>query len=111
DSVVLAVDTAGRAVLFAGATVVIAILGLMLMGLSFLYGMAVSVSVTVLIMVIASITLLPAVLGFVGLNIDRFHVPFVKKEETNPEQNLAPRWSRVVQRYPWPAAALSLVVL
>ena len=111
DAVVLAVDTAGRAVLFAGATVVIAILGLMLMGLSFLYGLAVSVSVTVLIMMTASITLLPAVLGFVGLTIDRLHVPFVKKEDPDPQNNLAHKWSRVVQRYPWPAAAVALAIL
>jgi RND superfamily putative drug exporter len=111
DAVVLAVDTAGRAVMFAGATVVIAILGLCLMGLSFLYGLAASVSITVLIMVSASITLLPAVLGFVGRTIDRLHVPFVKREDGDVENNLAHRWSRVVQRYPWPAALLSLVLL
>ncbi|MEA3055613.1 MAG: putative drug exporter of the superfamily [Actinomycetota bacterium] len=111
DAVVLAVDTAGRAVLFAGATVVIAVLGLMLMGLSFLYGMAVSVSLTVLIMMLLSITLLPAMLGFVGRTIDRLHVPFVKRAEGPVEDNLAHRWSRVVQRFPWPAVIASLVVL
>jgi RND superfamily putative drug exporter len=111
DAVVLAVDTAGRAVLFAGATVVIAILGLMLMGLSFLYGMAVSVSITVLIMMLLSITMLPAMLGFVGRTIDRLHVPFVKREQGAIENNLAHRWSRVVQRYPWPAAIAALVLL
>jgi RND superfamily putative drug exporter len=111
DAVVLAVDTAGRAVLFAGATVVIAVLGLMLMGLSFLYGMAVSVSLTVLIMMLLSITLLPAMLGFVGTTIDRLHVPFVKRNDGPVEDNLAHRWSRVVQRYPWPAAVVALAVL
>jgi RND superfamily putative drug exporter len=89
----------------------IAILGLMLMGLSFLYGMAVSVSLTVLIMMMLSITLLPAMLGFVGRTIDKLHVPFVKKFDAPTEDNLAHRWSRVVQRYPWPAALAALVVL
>src|SRR4051794_17492416 len=111
DAVVLAVDTAGRAVLFAGATVVIAVLGLMLMGLSFLYGMAVSVSMTVLVMMLLSITLLPAMLGFVGRTIDKLHVPFVKRNDGPVEDNLAHRWSRVVQRFPWPAALVSLTIL
>jgi RND superfamily putative drug exporter len=112
DAVVLAVDTAGRAVLFAGATVVIAVLGLMIMGLGFLYGLAASVSFTVLVMMFASISLLPALLGFVGRTIDRFHIPFVKRDsERGGEHNLAHRWSRVVQRYPWPAAIVAFVVL
>src|SRR4051812_2599980 len=111
ESVMVAVDTAGRAVLFAGMTVMIAVLGLMLMGLSFLYGMAVSVSMTVAVMVALSITLLPAMLGFVGLNIDRFHIPFVKQNDAPIENNIAHRWSRTVQRYPWPAALAALAIL
>ncbi|HEX4904626.1 MAG TPA: MMPL family transporter [Acidimicrobiales bacterium] len=112
DAVVLSVDTAGRAVLFAGATVVIAILGMMVMGLGFLYGLAVSVSAAVLIVMLASITLLPALLGFVGHTIDRFHIPFVKKDsERGVEANLAHRWARVVQQRPWPAAIIALVIL
>lgn len=112
DAVVLAVDTAGRAVLFAGATVVIAILGLMVMGLGFLYGLAASVSFAVLIVMAASLTLLPALLGFVGHTIDRFHIPFVKRDtERGGDANLAHRWARVVQRYPWPAAIVALVIL
>jgi RND superfamily putative drug exporter len=112
DSVVLAIDTAGRAVLFAGATVVIAILGLMVMGIGFLYGMAASVSFAVLIVMAASITLLPALLGFVGTSIDRLHIPFVKKAaDRENDANLAHRWSRVVQKRPWPAAIAAFVVL
>ena len=111
-SVVRAIDTAGRAVIFAGATVVIAILGLMVMGIGFLYGMAASVSFAVLIVMLASITLLPALLGFVGNTIDRLHIPFVKKDtERGADANLAHRWSRVVQRRPWPAAIIAFVVL
>jgi RND superfamily putative drug exporter len=112
DAVVLAVDTAGRAVLFAGAVVVIAILGLMIMGIGFLYGMAAAVSFTVLMMMVGSLTLLPALLGFVGTTIDRLHIPFVKRDsERGDDANLAHRWARVVQRRPWPAALIALVVL
>ncbi|HYD09577.1 MAG TPA: MMPL family transporter [Acidimicrobiales bacterium] len=112
DAVVLSIDTAGRAVLFAGATVVIAILGMIVMGLGFLYGLAASTSFAVLIVMAATITLLPALLGFVGRNIDKLHIPFVKKDtERGADANLAHKWSRVVQRYPWPAAILAFLVL
>jgi RND superfamily putative drug exporter len=66
ESVVQAIDTAGRAVLFAGCTVVIALLGMMLLGVSFLYGVALSASIGVLLVMLASLTLLPALLTFAG---------------------------------------------
>ena len=65
-----AVDTAGRAVLFAGITVVISLLGMLIMGVSFMNGMAVGASITVLFTMIASVTLLPALLGFVGERVE-----------------------------------------
>ena len=73
-AVVRAIDTAGRAVVFAGCTVVISILGLFLMGVDFVKGLAVGTSVTVAVVMLASITLLPALLGFAGPTIDRFSV-------------------------------------
>ena len=57
-----------------------------------------------------AVTLLPAVLGFVGTTIDRFHVPFLGRTR-DPRRTLSFRWSRVVQRRPWPAAIASLAVL
>ncbi len=71
EATVAALDSSGRAVLFAGITVVISLLGLMAMGLPFVNGLAVSASLAVLVMMIASLTLLPALLGFVGVKIDR----------------------------------------
>ena len=59
ESVVQSMDTAGRAVLFAGCTVVIALLGMMLLGVDFLYGVAISASIGVLLVMLASLTLLP----------------------------------------------------
>ncbi|HVM52289.1 MAG TPA: MMPL family transporter [Acidimicrobiales bacterium] len=111
DAVVLSVTTAGRAVIFAGATVVIAILGLMVMGLGFLYGLAASVSATIFVMMLAAITLLPALLGFVGRTIDRLHIPFVKREDAANQHTAAHRWARMIQRYPWPAALMALAFL
>ncbi len=68
-AVVASVDSAGRAVVFAGLTVIISLLGLLLMGLAFIKGIAVSSASGVLVMMLASITLLPALIGFVGTRI------------------------------------------
>jgi RND superfamily putative drug exporter len=69
ESVVQSIDTAGRAVLFAGCTVVIALLGMMLLGVSFLYGVALSASIGVLLVMLGSLTLLPALLTFAGRRV------------------------------------------
>lgn len=65
-----AMDTAGRAVLFAGTTVVISLLGMLIMGVGFMNGLAIGASITVLFTMMASVTLLPALLGFVGERIE-----------------------------------------
>ena len=64
DSIITAINTSGRAVLFAGLTVCIALLGMLVLRLSFLNGVAIASSLTVLITMFASLTLLPALLGF-----------------------------------------------
>jgi putative drug exporter of the RND superfamily len=64
-------DTAGRAVLFAGTTVVIALLGMMVLGVAFLYGVALSASIGVLLMMLGSLTLLPALLTVAGARVAR----------------------------------------
>ena len=66
----IAVDTAGRAVAFAGITVVISFLGMLVMGVAFIQGLAISAAVVVLMTVVASLTLLPALLGFAGERIE-----------------------------------------
>ncbi len=71
ESVMQAMDTAGRAVLFAGCTVVIALLGMMLLGVDFLYGVAISASIGVLLVMLASLTLLPALLTLAGARVTR----------------------------------------
>jgi putative drug exporter of the RND superfamily len=70
DAVVEAVDTSGRAVMFAGITVIISLLGLYIMGLAFIRGLATGAAVGVLLMMIASMTLLPALLAMTGKRID-----------------------------------------
>ncbi|MBI5090087.1 MAG: MMPL family transporter, partial [Actinobacteria bacterium] len=108
-AIVTAITTAGRAVLFAGGTVVISLLGLAAMRLEYLYGTAAVTVVGVLIVLIASMTLLPAILGFAGRNIDRLKVPFVRGDRG--EQGLWAKWSRVVQRKPVVTGTIALVVL
>ena len=71
ESVVQAMDTAGRAVLFAGTTVVIALLGMMLLGVDFLYGVAISASIGVLFVMLAALTLLPALISLAGGRLAR----------------------------------------
>ncbi len=105
------IATAGRAVVFAGCTVVISMLGMLLMGQPFTAGVAFSAVIAVLVIMAASMTLLPAVLGFVGKNIERLHVPFVRKQVKPYDQTGFYRWSRFIQRRPWPAALGGLVAL
>ncbi len=69
-STVIAMDTAGRAVLFAGTTVVISLMGMLIMQLNFVSGLAIGAAVVVLLTMIASLTLLPALLGFAGERVE-----------------------------------------
>jgi RND superfamily putative drug exporter len=69
DAAVHAANTAGRSVFFAGLTVCIALLGQFALGVSFLYGIAVSAALTVALTMLASLTLLPALLGFIGMKV------------------------------------------
>jgi RND superfamily putative drug exporter len=108
---VLAIDTAGRAVLFAGATVVISLCGLFLVGVDFITGLGLGAAATVLVTMVASVTLVPALLGFVGRNIDRLRVPFLHRDESATRQSVWFRWSRVVQARPLVAALAGLAVL
>ncbi len=104
---VRALNTAGRAVVFAGVTVVIALLGMFLMNLDAIRAVAIACSVTVLMVMLASVTLLPAFLGFVGHRIDRFGLPHRRRAEGDTRESAWYRWSRLIQRRPWPAFVLS----
>ncbi|WP_067482133.1 MMPL family transporter [Actinomadura hibisca] len=107
SAVVTAITTAGRAVLFAGTTVVIALLGLLVMQQSLLNGVAVAAGVTVLMTMLAAVTLLPALLGFTGRAIDRLRVPGLGRAR----RPLAERWARTVQRRPAVAGLAAAGVL
>ncbi len=101
DSIVLAMNTSGRAVLFAGTTVCIAMLGLILLGVSFFYGLAIGVTVAVSLTMLASLTLLPALLSFLGLKV----LPRRQRRAIRAGTYVAPervafwqRWANLVAR-------------
>jgi len=127
ESAVQAMDTAGRAVLFAGVTVVIALLGMMLLGVNFLYGVAIAAAVGVLLVMLASLTLLPALLTTFGNRLARPGWRARRRAAKTQDTVSAPsqeaptpgyagtgawlRWSRFVQRRPWTIATASALAM
>jgi putative drug exporter of the RND superfamily len=113
DAVVESVTTAGRSVIIAGGTVVIAVLGLFLTGLPYMYGVAISASLAVLVVMTAAVTLLPALLAYLGPRVNKLHIPFLGRTlKTEGDSNSpAGRWSHAVQRRPWPAAIVAAAIL
>jgi putative drug exporter of the RND superfamily len=115
DAVQEAVTTAGRSVIIAGGTVVIAVMGLFLTGLPYMYGVAIAASLAVLVVMLGAVTLLPALISYLGPNVERLHLPFFGRPHKRTEQALgespAARWSHAVQRRPWPAAIAAVAIL
>ncbi|MCC6222937.1 MAG: MMPL family transporter [Thermoleophilia bacterium] len=114
DAAAAATATAGRAVIFAGATVAISISALAVIGLDFVTKLGVGAAITVVVAVLAAVTLLPAVLSLLGHRIDRGRVPFVKVQDDSyaaRQRSLPARWARRVTRRPGLALALSLLIL
>jgi putative drug exporter of the RND superfamily len=110
DATVRSISTAGRAVIFAGCTVIISMLGMFLMGLSFINGIAIAGATPVFVVVLAAVTLIPAMLGFIGNKIDKWSIHRGHAKPKDRETGWH-RWSRLVQRRAWPFALGSLVLL
>ncbi|MFK0210706.1 MMPL family transporter [Streptomyces sp. NPDC090298] len=109
-----AVATTGRAVVFAGATVCIALLGMLILRLGFLNGVAIAASLTVLLTVAASVTLLPALLSFIGMRaLSRRERRVLTERGPQPElpTGFAARWSAFVERHPKLLGAVAVVVM
>ena len=102
ESVGRAVATAGQAVIFAGGTVVIAILGLAVAGIPFMTAGGISISVIVAIMVISSITLLPALMGVAGHSINRFGLKRRNSDDGRAVSSNWERWGTHVSKNAWP---------
>ena len=137
-SIVEAMDTSGRAILVAGATVVIALLGMFATGNAFMYGLAIAAVIAVVLTLIASLTLLPAILSRFGARIVRPHPERTRRfgrrstapagangstpaalvganggavAVAAPRPTAWRRWSGIVQARPWPLAIVSLAVM
>ncbi|WP_181785939.1 MMPL family transporter [Streptomyces phytophilus] len=116
DSAVRALDTAGRAVLFAGGTVCVALLGMIALGIGFLNGVAIAASLTVLLGVAASVTLLPALLGILQTRVlSRRQRRRLAERGPEPEHDRSPgraaRWSLLVQRRPRLLAGIAVALI
>jgi RND superfamily putative drug exporter len=111
DAAAESIATAGRSVLVAGLIVVIALLGLFAMRLPFLNGVAISSSIAVLVAALAAVTLLPALLGFVGPRIDRLRVPFTGGRVRAGRDSRWVGYSRAIQRRPWTALIAGTAVI
>jgi RND superfamily putative drug exporter len=108
EAAIAAVDTAGRAVLFAGITVIISLMGMLLLGLPFLYGVATAAAIAVLFTMIAALTLLPALLTIVGGWVNRLRLPGLGTGARSIDESAWWfRWSRRIQARPVLAALLS----
>jgi putative drug exporter of the RND superfamily len=125
-SVLEAMDTSGRAIILAGSTVTIALLGMFATGVAFMYGLAIAAVIAVLLTLLASLTLLPALLARFGPRLvrpsdargGRFKRPRPATTNGTPasgavasEHSAWRRWSATVRRHPWPLTIISLAVM
>ncbi len=106
-----AMATAGRSVVFAGVTVVISLLGMLTMNQPYVPGVAFSAVLTVAAVMLAALTLLPALIGFAGRNIDRLRIPLPRRSRATEGQGFWHRYSRVIQRRPILAALAGAAAL
>jgi RND superfamily putative drug exporter len=113
DALRIALDTAGRSVVFAGATVIIGLLGLIALGIGVLQGVALGVSLTVLVTMAASLTLLPALLTVFGRRIERSvrKRALKARRRQRVEGERWRRWAAFVQRRPLPVLAVAGTLL
>jgi RND superfamily putative drug exporter len=119
-AITTALNTSGRAVLFAGGTVVVALLGLVILNVGFLTGLGVAAAVTVILTVMAAVTMLPALLATLGRRVLRRSERSAARSPAGagPAPDAAParpgtwtRWARLVERRPVVAAVLAVAVL
>ena len=113
QAAVKAIDTSGRAVLFAGSTVCIALLGILVLGVSFLNGLAVASALTVVFTVLAAVTLLPALLGVFGMRVlsRRQRRQLASGAPAPGAAGMWARWASTVERRPAILAVAAAAVM
>jgi len=112
EAVAVSLATSGRAVLFAGSTVILSLLGLFILQLPFMRGLAIGAIAAVVLVMAAAMTLLPAMIGFAGRAIDNLAIPgLLQSGAETSERGFWYRWSRTVQRHPLVSGLAALLVL
>ncbi|HET6868331.1 MAG TPA: MMPL family transporter, partial [Solirubrobacteraceae bacterium] len=111
QAVEAAINTSGRAVLFAGATVVIALLGMFALGVSLLNGAAVAAAIGVVLVLAASLTLLPALLGLVGRRVGEVESRRTTHRNSGTRPGFWLSWVQQVQRHPAVTAIAATAVM
>ena len=112
EAIHTATRTAGRAVVFAASTVIMALLGLFVLGVSFFYGLAVAAAVTVFVIMLAALFLLPAVASLLGRHALGWRLPWARHPRVKPLDDSAwASYGRLLQRAPWLFALISLAVV
>jgi len=112
DAIARTMATSGSAVVFAGGTVIIALLSLLVARVPILGAMGYAAAVAVIVAVLTAVTMLPAVLAVLGPRIDALRLPGRRRPHlTAGEDNIWARWAGLVTRHPWTALFASLLVL
>ncbi|GGR43265.1 RND superfamily putative drug exporter [Nocardioides luteus] len=110
DATSTAIDTAGRSVLFAGVSVILALCGLYVLQLTSIQGVVLGVALTVLMTMIAAVTLLPSLLTLFGKRLEKSVRRHAARSRREPGQRWR-AWAGGVQRHPWAALIVSVVAL
>ena len=113
SAVIGAMDTSGRAILLAGTTVIIALLGMFATGVTFLYGLSITSVLAVLMVLCASLTVLPAMLAAFGEKVARPSRSARRRQADGrpPRPSAWRRWSLVVKAHPWRLATAATLVM
>jgi uncharacterized membrane protein YdfJ with MMPL/SSD domain len=112
DAIAITVATSGSAVVFAGSTVVLALVTLLVAGIPLVTSLGYASAVAVVTAVLAAITLLPAIFALLGRRIDSLSLPAFMRPEPKPQgQGVWASWARFVTGHPWRSVALALVIL
>jgi len=111
DAIVRAVDTSGRATIFAGTVVAIALLGLLAIGIPFVAALGIAAALVVVSAVFVAIGFTPAVLRLIGTRIDKLKVPGLSDGHDPEQKGVWFRWTGHIQKRPWLFGGMALIAL
>lgn len=112
EAIGIAMRTAGRAVLFAGSTVIIALLGLFVLRVTFFYGLAIAAAMTVLVVLMAALILLPAIASLLGKHTLGIRMPWARHPKLKPlDESRWAGYGGLLQKAPWLFALIALGIV